>query len=122
MYIIQDKRNKEYGLLKKTPFIDVMKASLKKYNKDHHKLTPEHVFFDPNFVYQTDEEIENAVNKNFKDDKDTANSGMPVVYFYDENKKVYDTAFYTSKAAKKRYKIVKEIRELNEFFTYTMKK
>ena len=46
MYIIQDKRNKEYGLLKKTPFIDVMKASLKKYNKDHHKLTPEHVFFD----------------------------------------------------------------------------
>tara|TARA_R110002012_G_C11266460_1_gene568829 strand:+ start:115 stop:489 length:375 start_codon:yes stop_codon:yes gene_type:complete len=122
MYIVHDKINKEYGLLKKTPFIDVMKTSFKSYNKDHHKLTAEHVFFNPNFVHETDEEIENSVNENFKGDKDTANIGVPVVYFYDKDKKVYDTAMYTSEPAKKRYKIIKEIKGLNDFFTYTMKK
>ena len=29
---------------------------------------------------------------------------------------------YTSEPAKKRYKIIKEIKGLNDFFTYTMKK
>ena len=34
------------------------------------------------------------------------------------SKKVYDTAMYTSKHAKERYKIIKEINNLKEFFKF----
>ena len=34
------------------------------------------------------------------------------------SKKVYDTAMYTSEHAKERYKIIKAINNLNEFFKF----
>ena len=40
----------------------------------------------------------------------------------DSDKKVYDTAMYTSKHAKERYKIIKEINNLKEFFRFRKKK
>ena len=46
------------------------------------------------------------------------NIGIPTVHFYDSNKKVYDTAMYTSENAKERYKVIKEINNLNDFFKF----
>ena len=43
---------------------------------------------------------------------------VPIVNFYNSDKKVYDTAMYTSKHAKERYKIIKEINNLKEFFKF----
>ena len=47
---------------------------------------------------------------------------IPTVHFYDSNKEVYSTAAYTSEPAYDRYKIVKEIKDLKEFFEFKKQK
>jgi len=47
---------------------------------------------------------------------------MPVIRFYDDkNKTIKDCAYYTSEAAKKRYKIIKDVKNKNEFFKFIKK-
>jgi len=112
MHIIYDEYNKEYGVLKKKSlkdsFIDVSK-SLKKAMPN---MTPDHIFY-------TEKELK--VPKK-EDLKNMPNIGIPTVHFYDSNKKVYDTALYTSEHAKERYKIIKTINNLNEFFKFRKRK
>ena len=112
MHIIYDEHSNEYGVLKKKSlkdsFIDVSK-SLKKAMPN---MTPDHIFY-------TEKEL--TVPKK-EDLKDMPNIGIPTVHFYDSNKKVYDTALYTSEHAEERYKIIKEINNLNEFFKFRKRK
>ena len=108
MHIIYDERNNEYGVLKKKSFKDSFIDISKSLKKAMPNMTPDHVFY-------TEKELK--VPKK-EDLKDMPNIGIPTVHFYDSNKKVYDTAMYTSKNSKERYKIIKEINNLNEFFKF----
>jgi len=108
MHIIYDEHNNEYGVLKdkslKDSFIDMSK-SLKKAMPN---MTPDHIFYtEKKIKVPKKEDLENMPN-----------IGIPTVHFYDSNKKVYDTAMYTSENAKERYKIIKEINNLNDFFKF----
>ena len=108
MHIIYDEYSNEYGVLKdkslKDSFIDMSK-SLKKAMPN---MTPDHIFY-------TEKELK--VPKK-EDLENMPNIGIPTVHFYDSNKKVYDTAMYTSENAKERYKVIKEINNLNDFFKF----
>ena len=112
MYIIYDNHHEEYGVLKKEPFKKVLKDSFKSYAEIAPSLGPEHVFW--NGGKKIDPDADPTENM----PKDVQDIGVPVVSFYDVNKKVYDTAMYTSKHAKERYKIIKEINSFKEFFKF----
>ena len=112
MHIIQDQYSKEYGILKEEPFKQVFRDTCKSLKKAMPSMTPNHVFY-------TEKELK--VPKK-EDLKNMPNIGIPTVHFYDSNKKVYDTALYTSEHAKERYKIIKEINNLNEFFKFRKRK
>ena len=116
MHIIQDQHSKEYGILKKEPFKKVLKDSFKSYAKAAPSLGPEHVFWNGGKKIDPDADPTKGMPE------DTLNIGVPVVNFYDSNKKVYDTAMYTSEHAEERYKIIKEINNLNEFFKFRKEK
>ena len=75
-------------------------------------MTPDHVFY-------TEEKL---TVPRLKDLNDMANVDIPVVKFYNSDKKVYDRAMYASEHAKERYKIIKEINNLNEFFKFRKRK
>ena len=108
MHIIYDEHNNEYGVLKKKSFKDSFIGISKSLKKAMPNMTPDHVFY-------TEKELK--VPKK-EDLENMPNIGIPTVHFYDSNKKVYDTAMYTSENAKERYKIIKEINNLNEFFKF----
>ena len=108
MHIIQDQYSKEYGILKKEPFKQVFRDTCKSLKKAMPSMTPDHVFY-------TEKEL---TVPRLKDLNDMANVDIPIVKFYNSDKKVYDRAMYTSENAKERYKIIKEINNLNEFFKF----
>ena len=54
--------------------------------------------------------------------KEMLESDIPVVKFYDHDKKVSDTAMYTSQIARERYKKIKRINSLKEFFEFKKQK
>ena len=110
MHIIHDQHSDEYGVLKKENFKKVLKDTHKSYAKMAPTLKPEHIF------YNGGKKVPNLDLKSIPED--TLDIGIPVVSFYDSNKKVYDRAMYTSKHAKERYKIIKAIATLNEFFKF----
>ena len=116
MHIIQDQYSKEYGILKKEPFKKVLKDSFKSYAKAAPTLGPEHLFWNEDKKIDPDQDPTKGMPE------DTLSIGVPVVSFYDSNKKVYDRAMYTSKNAEERYKIVKPITSLNEFFKFRKRK
>tara|TARA_R110000751_G_scaffold28042_1_gene73586 strand:+ start:203 stop:553 length:351 start_codon:yes stop_codon:yes gene_type:complete len=112
MHIIQDQHSKEYGILKKEPFMKVIRDSFKSYVKAAPTLGPEHLFWNGGKKIDPDKDPIKGVPE------DTLKIGVPVVNFYDSNKKVYDRAMYTSKIAQERYKIIKAINNVNEFFKF----
>ena len=116
MHIIQDKHSKEYGILKEEPLKKVLKDSFKSYAKAAPTLGPEHLF------WNEDKKIDSDQDPTKDMPEDTLNIGVPVVNFYDSNKKVYDRAMYTSEAAQERYKVIKAINNLNEFFKFRKRK
>ena len=112
MQIVYDKHSEEYGVLKKKPFKDMLVDITKSLKKNMPNMTPDHIFY-------TEEEIKVPTKKELNN---MPNVGIPTVHFYDSNKKVYDTATYTSKSAYDRYKIIKEIKDLKEFFEFKRQK
>jgi|AP82_1055514.scaffolds.fasta_scaffold267175_1 hypothetical protein len=112
MHIIYDNQHEEYGVLKKEPFKKVLKDFNKSYAKIAPTLGPEHLFWNGGKKIDPDADPTKDMPK------DTLAIGIPVVSFYDSNKKVCDRAMYTSKNAKERYKIIKAITTLNEFFKF----
>jgi hypothetical protein len=112
MYIIYDKDSNEYGVLKKKSLKDIFRDTCKNLKKAMPSMTPDHVFY-------TKEKITVPSEKTLIQTLGVdADMGIPTVHFYDSNKKVYDTSMYTSKHAKERYKIIKEINNLKEFFKF----
>tara|TARA_R100001480_G_C4592277_1_gene161718 strand:+ start:117 stop:473 length:357 start_codon:yes stop_codon:yes gene_type:complete len=116
MHIIYDEHNNEYGVLKKEPFKKVLRDSFKSYAKTAPTLGPEHLFWNGGKKIDPDEDPTESMPE------DTLKIGVPVVSFYDNNKKVYDRAMYTSEHAKERYKVIKTINNLNEFFKFRKEK
>jgi hypothetical protein len=108
MHIIYDESTDEYGVLKNEPFKQVYRDTCKNLKKSMPSMTPDHVFY-------TEEKL---TVPRLKDLNAIPDVDVPVVNFYNSDKKVYDTAMYTSKHAKERYKIIKEINSLKEFFKF----
>lgn len=110
MHIIYDSQFDEYGVLMNENF----KKVLKKTHEDFAKVAPT---LGPEFVFSTGGQPVAPLNlEDFP--KELLNSDIPVVKFYDENKKVSDTAMYTSQIARERYQKVKKIKTLKEFFKF----
>ena len=89
MHIIYDTMNEEYGLLEREPFEESLKRFSKKLKK-----------------------------KNIETPKKAINLTVPVVKFFNKDRKCYDTAFYTSDNAKKRYEIIKEVDNIDQYFSF----
>ena len=112
MQIVYDEHNEEYGVLKEKPFKDMFVDMAKALKKNMPNMTPDHIFY-------TEKEIEIPTEDELNEMPDIA---IPTVHFYDSNKEVYSTAAYTSEPAYDRYKIVKEIKDLKEFFEFKKQK
>jgi len=114
MHIIYDPQFNEYGVLMKENF----KKVLKKTHEDFAKVAPT---LGDDFIFSTGgKEIAPLNMDDFP--KEMLNIDIPVVKFYDENKKVTDTAMYTSEIAEERYQKIKEINNLKEFFRFKKEK
>ena len=112
MHIIYDKNSNEYGVLKKKSFKDSFRDTCKSLKKAMPSMTPDHLFYtEEKLTVPTEKELIQTLGAD-------ADIGIPTVHFYDSDKKVYSTAMYTSKHAKERYKIIKEINNLKEFFKF----
>ena len=112
MHIIYDEDSNEYGVLKKKSFKNSFIDTCKNLKEAMPSMTPDHVFYtEKKITVPNEKELVQTLGAD-------AYIGIPTVHFYDSNKKVYDTAMYTSKYAKKRYKIIKEINSLKEFFKF----
>jgi hypothetical protein len=114
MHIIYDPQFDEYGVLMNENF----KKVLKKTHEDFAKVAPT---LGDEFVFSTGGEKIAPLNMDAFP-KEILNSDIPVVKFYDENKKVSDTAMYTSQIARERYQKIKEINNLKEFFKFRKEK
>lgn len=114
MHIIYDPHFDEYGVLMNENF----KKVLKKTHADFSKVAPT---LGPEFVFSTGgREVKPLDFSGFP--KEMLESDIPVVKFYDHNKKVSDTAMYTSQIARERYKKIKRINSLKEFFEFKKQK
>jgi len=112
MHIIYDEHSDEYGVLKNKPFKQVYRDTCKSLKKSMPSMTPDHIFYtEEKLTVPSEKELIQTLGAD-------ADIGIPTVHFYDSDKKVYDTAMYTSKHAKERYKIIKEINNLKEFFKF----
>jgi len=89
MHVIYDTINEEYGLLNREPFAEALKDLGKKLNK-----------------------------KDIKTPKKAINLTIPVIKFFNEDRKCCDTAFYASDNAKKRYEIIKEVDNIDQYFSF----
>jgi hypothetical protein len=107
--IVKDTNYDEYALLYKEKFKKVLKDTHKSYAKLAPTLGPEHLF------YNGGKKVRDLDLKGMP--KDTLDIGVPIVHFY-KNKKIYETAFYTSKVAQKRYEIIKDVKTEDQFFKY----
>ena len=110
--IVKDTGTNEYGLLYKENFGKVLKDDFKSYDEIAPTLTPEHLF------YNGSKKVDPDADPTKDMPKDVQNIGVPVVHFYDSNKKVYDTAMYTSKEAEKKYELIKDVTTKDQFFKY----
>ena len=109
--IVKDTGTNEYGLLYKENFGKVLKDDFKSYDEIAPTLTPEHLF------YNGSKKVDPDADPTKDMPKDVQNIGIPVIHFY-KNKKVYDTAMYTSKEAEKRYELIKDVTTKDQFFQY----
>jgi len=122
MHIIYDPHFDEYGVLMNESF----KKVLKKTHEDFAKVAPT---LGDEFIFSTGgkevaplnmDDVEDVFKTGFA--KEILNCDVPVVKFYDGNKKVTDTAMYTSEIARERYQKIKKINNLKEFFRFRKEK
>lgn len=117
IYLVKDKIQNEYGVLHFEKIKDVFLKLSKSIHESSKNLTPEHIFYDPNRTNKLPNinPIIDGLGK--LADKETA-----VVDFFDENKKAYDRATCMLEEHFDRYDIIKELKNLNEFFTFRKRK
>ena len=101
----------EYALLYKDKLKKVFNDTHKMLAEGQKDMGPEHVFWNGGKYMDPNEDITKGLPKK------TLNMGIPVVHFY-KDKKVYETAMYTCKAAYERYKIIKDVSNEDAFFKY----
>jgi len=114
MHIIYDPQFDEYGVLMN----ESLKKVLKKTHEDFAKIAPT---LEDEFLFSTGGKEVAPLDMNAFP-KEILNSDIPVIKFFDENKKVSDTAMYTSQIARERYQKIKEINNLKEFFKFRKEK
>jgi hypothetical protein len=89
MHVVYDTISEEYGLLEREPVEKAVKDLGKKLNR-----------------------------KPLKTPKKAINLTIPVIKFFNENRKCCDTAFYGSENAQQRYEIIKEVDNLDQYFSF----
>ncbi len=109
--IVKDTEANEYALLYKDKLKKVFNDTHKMLAEGQKDMGPEHVFWNGGKYMDPNEDITKGLPKK------TLNMGIPVVHFY-KDKKVYETAMYTCKAAHERYKIIKDVSNEAAFFKY----
>jgi len=114
MHIIYDPQFDEYGVLMNENFKKVVKKTHEDFAKMAPTLSEDHLF------YTGGKPVAPLDLDMFP--KEMLNTDIPVIKFYDENKKVSDTAMYTSQNARERYKKIKRIKTLKEFFKFRKEK
>ena len=116
-YLVRDKIQDEYGLL----HFEKLKNVLSKFNKTFHEesknFTPDHVFYNPNRPDKLPD-----ISSLIEGLGELANKPTGVVDFFDENKKQYDRATCMTEQHYDRYDIIKELKDLNEFFEFKKRK
>jgi len=107
--IVKDTFADEYALLYADTLEDSFKSTHKVWAEGQKDMGPDHLFWNGG------KEIK-PLDLSGMDEK-TKNMPIPVIHFY-KDQKVYETAFYTSRAAEKRYKIIKGVETEDQFFKY----
>ena len=107
--IVKDTSVNEYALLYKENFGKVLKDTHKFCAEGQKDMGPEHLFWNGG------KKIKPLNLKGI--DQNTLDIDVPVVHFY-KDKKVYETAMYTSGAAYKRYQVIKDVATKDQFFKY----
>ena len=107
--IVKDTSVNEYALLYKENFEKVLKDTHKVWAEGQKDMGPEHLFWNGG------KKIKPLNLKGI--DQNTLDIDVPVVHFY-KDKKVYETAMYTSGAAYKRYQVIKDVATKDQFFKY----
>jgi len=113
MQIMIDKNNNEYGLLRIKNAGEWFMQTANKLAEAQSEMTPDHIF------YAGPEGMEKMTEKDIP--KEMKNMKMPVIEFFDNEKKVYDCVVYSS-VNEKRFEFVKKIKNLNEFFCFKRNK
>ena len=111
MEIVLDKIANEYGVLKQENAAEHFVKTSNRLVEAQSEMTPEHLFYAPDLKKMTMEEAPEEMKK----------ITLPVINFFDKNKKEYDSVIYT-KINQKRFKLIKSIKNLNEFFCFRRKK
>jgi hypothetical protein len=116
-YLVKDKYADEYGVLHFEELKDILSKVSKIFHKTSKDLTPEHLFYNPNRPDKAPD-----ISPMIKELGKLANKKTAVVSFFDENKKEYDRAWCMLEEHFDRYDIIKELKNLNEFFTFRKRK
>ena len=109
MEIMIDKRNNEYGLLRTKNAGEYMMQVQNNLVEAQSEMTPDHIF------YAGPGGMKKMTEKDIP--KEMKNMEMPVIEFFDNKKKVYDSVPYTY-VNEERFEFVKKVKSLNEFFCF----
>ena len=111
MEIVLDKEANEYGVYKKENAAEHFVKTNNRLVEAQTKMTPDHIFYSPDAKKM---KLEDAP-------KEMKEITLPVINFFDKNKKEYDTVIY-SEVNEERFEFIKPIKNLNEFFCFKRRK
>jgi len=111
MEIVLDKEVNEYGVLRKMSAADHFVQTNNNLVDAQSEMTPDHLFYDPNIKKIKLKDVPKEMKK----------MTLPVIEFFDKNKKAYDSVIFTE-VNEKRFELIKPISNLNEFFCFKRNK
>jgi len=111
MEIVLDKEANEYGVFRKENAAEHFVKTNNRFVEAQSEMTPDHIFYSPD-----------AKKMKLKDaPEEMKEITLPVINFFDKNKKEYDAVIY-SELNEKRFEFIKPIKNLNEFFCFKRRK
>ena len=111
MEIVLDKEANEYGVFKKENAAEHFVKTNNRFVEAQSEMTPDHIFYSPDAKKMKLEDAPEEMKE----------MTLPVINFFDKNKKEYDTVIY-SEINEERFEFIKPIKNLNEFFCFKRKK
>lgn len=111
MEIVLDKEANEYGIFKKENAAEHFVKTSNRLVDAQSEMTPDHIFYAPDLKKIKMEDAPEEMKK----------ITLPVINFFDKNKKEYDSVIY-SEVNENRFEFIKPIKNLNEFFCFKRKK